>query len=174
MREQRTFSIKGHGDKQFTVKELSVGEIIDLLNPERYASTEWKDWFTFFTENVLPKATSIDSKYVKKMTPSELKIVWEKFKEANTAFFDFSEVLGTTEMLGQLKPALCGAFGSYVADSLSRGMSERRGTDSAISSMPSMSMKKPSSKSSPPRPTPPESGSTQTKSSGKSSSEAVA
>jgi hypothetical protein len=171
MREQKTFSIEGHNDKTFKVKELTLREWLDILSP---GSFEGKDLFAFFKHfqfEILPKATNIKPKELLEMVPSEIDIVWGHFKEVNKTFFGLADRLGLKSMFEEVRPHIFAAFGGYVVDWLSQAMSGPQTTDSATSSTPSTSTKPSDSKSLPSPPTPQESASTQMKSPGRSSSE---
>jgi uncharacterized membrane protein len=58
------------------------------------------------------------------MAPSELKLIWEKFKEVNSDFFVIARKAGADKILARLKEALIADFSSYVVDSSSQDTSE--------------------------------------------------
>jgi hypothetical protein len=63
----------------------------------------------------LPVVTDIKKEELEAMAPSELKIIWEAFKEVNADFLEWAGRLEITKMLGNLiKAHLTEAF----ADSL--------------------------------------------------------
>jgi hypothetical protein len=95
MRKSKTIKID---DKEITVKELKVKDIRKLLDmPEAE-----KDDTMELVEKFLPVVTDIKLSDLDEMAPSELKVLWETFKEVNADFLEVTGRLGITKMLGSL------------------------------------------------------------------------
>lgn len=120
-RKTTTFQIDGY-ERNFIVNELTVKQIIDLVQKdvEDTSLTGLKDQFLSF----LPVASNIKLADLYDMTPGDIKIVWEKFKEINSTFFEVSQQLGLGSLLEDLKKAIIGDFGKLLADSSKLDTSE--------------------------------------------------
>lgn len=109
MRKSKTIKID---DREITVKELRVKDVRQLLE----MSEANEDDIMALIDKFLPIVTDIKSKDMEAMAPSELKILWETFKEVNADFLEMTERLGITKMLGGL---IRSHFAEALADSLS-------------------------------------------------------
>jgi hypothetical protein len=94
MRKSKTVKID---DKEITVKEMRVKDIRSLLN----SAENEKDVFSAI-EDILPRVTDLPTKDFEELAPSEMKQLWEAFKEVNADFFDLLEKTGFVEALKQL------------------------------------------------------------------------
>lgn len=113
MRKSKTIKID---DKEITIKELKVKDIRKLLEmPE----TD-KDDTMELVEKFLPVVTDLKLSDLDEMAPSELKILWEAFKEVNADFLEVTGRLGITKMLGSLiRKHLNEAFAGLLSEAIS-------------------------------------------------------
>ncbi len=117
MRKTETFKIEGY-EKSFTVKELTVKEIIsltssDLLGGDASIASLKEN----FETRLLPICSNIEMSDLAEMAPSEIVHIWDKFKSVNSDFFEIARKAGLDSILTKLKEALIADFSSYVADS---------------------------------------------------------
>lgn len=119
-RKTTTFQIEGR-ESSFEIKELTVKEIIDLMQSDLDTSLDsFKQLFGKF----LPLCSNIKPEEFYSMTPSELENLWDKFKEINSVFFKVSQQMGMDQMLGDLKEAVIKDFSNLFVDSLKKGIPE--------------------------------------------------
>lgn len=110
MRKTKTIKID---DREITVKELRVKDIREIF--ERGESIgEGIDQFT----ELLPLATDLSLKDANEMAPSELKIIWEAFREVNAVFFDAVAKAGIVD---HLKTSILTELTAAFATSLAQG-----------------------------------------------------
>lgn len=117
MRKTETFKIEGY-EKQFTVNELTVKEIISLTNSDLLGGGD-KSISSLkenFETRLLPICSNIEMSDLENMAPSEIMAIWEKFKQVNSDFFAVARKAGADKILTKLKEALIADFSSYVAD----------------------------------------------------------
>jgi hypothetical protein len=87
-------------NKEITVRELRVKDIRQVLDLSDNAATDiMKD-----AETLLPLATDISLAELEEMAPSEIKVLWDAFKEVNADFLALIERLGITKALEGLIP----------------------------------------------------------------------
>lgn len=112
-------------DKEITVKELRVKDIRKiLLIGERLEDGNILENI----EKLLPFAADIKIEDLEGMAPSEIKMIWEGFKEVNAAFLSVVERLGIVKTLeNSIRKHLTEAF----ADLSSTGISEHGNTGGA-------------------------------------------
>lgn len=112
-------------DNEITVKELRVKDIREILLIGE--GLEDGDILKNI-EKLLPYAADIKFEELECMAPSEIKILWEGFKEVNADFLALVERLGIVKTLENLtRKHLTEAF----ADLSSTGISESGNTDGA-------------------------------------------
>jgi predicted nucleic acid-binding OB-fold protein len=120
MRKTNTFEIEGY-EKSFTVNELTIKEIISLMQEDTLGgkgdNLDLAKLKENFETRLLPLCSNIKMSDLEDMAPSELKLVWEKFKEVNSDFFVIARKAGADKILARLKEALIADFSSYVVDS---------------------------------------------------------
>ncbi len=85
-------------DKEITVKELRVKDIREIL----IAGEEAGENILADIERLLPYASDIKPEELEEMAPSEIKLLWEDFKEVNADFLEVIERLGITKTFGSL------------------------------------------------------------------------
>lgn len=122
MRKSKTIKID---DREITVKELRVKDVRQLLE----MSEANEDDVMVLIDKFLPVVTDIKSEDMEAMAPSELKILWDAFKEVNADFLVMAERLGITKMLGSLIKV---HFTEALADSLS-AVTKTPGTTDGVS-----------------------------------------
>lgn len=109
-------------DREITVKELKV-KVVRLW----FEMSETKeDNIMTIINQFLPLVTNLKIEDVEDMAPSELKLIWEAFKEVNADFLEWVEHLGITKMLGSLiQKQLNEAFaGLSSGDTLTPGITD--------------------------------------------------
>ena len=84
MRKRKTVKID---DLEVTVYEVIIEDLLMTKLPESF--DEIKDGLA----GLLPKCTDLSIDKMKKMPPSDLKKVWDGFKEVNDVFFSLMEKL---------------------------------------------------------------------------------
>ena len=132
-RKTTTFQIEGY-DKQFEVRELTVKQIMELMQKDAEDTSllgligQIKDF--------LPIATNITMDEIYVMPPSDIQVIWDKFKEVNKTFFGVSQQAGLGDLLGEMKRAIITDFGKLLVSSSKQGIMESLNTDTPSSSMP--------------------------------------
>ena len=61
-------------------------------------------------DKLLPYTSNVTKAELEKMAPSEIKLLWDDFKEVNSVFFSMIEVLGLSEVLNKIRMILIEAF----------------------------------------------------------------
>ena len=116
MRQSKNLEID---DKKITVYELTVKEIIEI--GERKEVKEGKanlNNFKDILEHYLPKAVSgVTLDGLIGMPPSDIKKIYEDFKEVNAVFYEAARSMGLDELLNQLKAAVQKDFLKLLVDS---------------------------------------------------------
>lgn len=116
MRKTITFKIEGY-DKSFIVNELSVKEIISLMQDEGIQGQDLNSLKSVFTEKLLPLCVNVEIDELIGMVPSEIMIMWEHFKDMNKDFFDVAQKLGLADLVADLKKAAISDFLKLLAAS---------------------------------------------------------
>ena len=114
MRKTITFKIEGY-DKSFIVKELSVNEIIGLMQDEGIQGQDLNSLKSVFTERLLPLCVNIEMSELTEMVPSEIMVLWDHFKEMNKDFFGMAQKLGLADVVKDLKKAAIKDFLKLLA-----------------------------------------------------------
>jgi len=137
-RLHKVIDVEGPGGQvvSVTVHELTVRQIIDLINEEQSDPSDQKSLGDFgkFVSRNLGKATTLSLEQAKDMAPSELKKVYVAFKEVNETFFEVAREAGLLNLLNELKKALVEDFSKLLVGSLKR-----------VTATPSLTMGTPSS-----------------------------
>ena len=116
MRKTITFKIEGH-EKSFIVNELSVKEIIGLMQDEGIQGTDLGSLKSVFTEKLLPLCVNMGVDELVEMVPSEIMQIWDHFKEMNKDFFEMAQKLGLADVVADLKTAAISDFMKLLAAS---------------------------------------------------------
>lgn len=122
MRKRKTIKIDG---REFTVKELTVGEILEIFNEAgneqgQDRPLEQVQDLKVLVERHLAKATDATIDDFKGMAPSEIKQIVAAFREVNSVFFDAAQRLGLGNLLEGLKSALLKDFSELAVASSTR------------------------------------------------------
>lgn len=86
-------------NKEITIKELRVKDIRTVLE---IAENAEEDDFLKQAETLLPLVTDIKRDDIEEMAPSEIKILWEAFREVNADFLSVIGRLGIGETFVKL------------------------------------------------------------------------
>jgi len=125
MRKSKKITID---DKKITVYELRVKDVRKLISAAENIETD----FTGLKE-VLPAVTDLSIADLDNLAPSELKTLWDAFKEVNADFFALLEKSGIVKVLkDSMGSSLTGSFAEY----LKQAMSTSGNTDGDSSSPP--------------------------------------
>jgi hypothetical protein len=118
-----TFKIDGF-DKQFTVRELKVKEVLGLLGSVKESKLSDIEAFMDVIKNeFLPLAGNVQIEDLEEMAFSDIQLILDKFMEVNDAFFVLARKTGMSEFIDNLKTAIVADFGAYVVASSKRAMS---------------------------------------------------
>lgn len=113
MRKTITFKIEGY-DKSFIINELSVKEIISLIQDEGITGQDLDSLRSVFKDRLLPLCINADLDELVEMTPSEIMQMWDRFKEMNKSFFGMAQTLGLTKVVEDLKNAAIADFSKVL------------------------------------------------------------
>ena len=116
MRKTITFKIEGY-DKSFIVKELSVKEIISLMQDDGVQGQDLNNLKDVFTEKLLPLCVNVELDELIEMVPSDIMIIWNHFKTMNEDFFGMAQKLGLADMVEDLRKAAISDFLKLLAAS---------------------------------------------------------
>jgi hypothetical protein len=116
MRKTITFKIEGY-DKSFVVNELSVKEIISLMQDEGIQGQDIDSLKRVFTERLLPLCVNVEMDELIEMVPSDIMIMWERFKDMNKDFFGMAQKLGLAELVEDLKKGAISDFSKLLVAS---------------------------------------------------------
>lgn len=136
MRKTKTIKID---DKEITVKELRVKDIRQLIEKAEDLDKGFDQ-----IEGMLPLATNLSVKKLEDMAPSELKKVWEVFKEVNAVFFD---LVAKTGIVKEIKSSILKDLTKVFADSLNQATERKTSSNTDSPSSPPPSKKQPEGKS---------------------------
>ncbi len=108
MRKQKTIKID---DLEITVKELRIKDIKRIIGQ----GDDLLGGDLGQMEELLPIVTDLPLSAIDDMSPSELKIIWEVFREVNEVFL---ELVAKTEIVEVLKSSILKDLTALFADSL--------------------------------------------------------
>lgn len=118
----------------YTVRELTVKEIINLFQRVEKKSPDSEDTDTTDSIGYLKSelqqmlALGLEGDYKVEdfydMSPSELKQIYEAFKEVNSVFFGIARQVGMGELLEQVIRQIRIAFSEVLVSSLNRATPE--------------------------------------------------
>jgi len=93
-RKTTTFSIEGR-DKPIELRELTIRDIIPLLEEgESENKDDSLDGFKALFQKFLPKCSNLDKiEDLYDIAPSDIEMIWEKFKDVNSVFLKVSQQL---------------------------------------------------------------------------------
>lgn len=111
-------------EAEISVKELRVQDYLDFLAEVGDAGGLMEE-----LEKWLPRGTDLKIEDIKKMAPSELKAVYDAFREVNTDFFEIAGRLGLDQMAARLKESFMKELSGALSGSLRRVIPESGGMD---------------------------------------------
>jgi hypothetical protein len=135
LKRVKQISIEGH-EKEFVVNELGVNQVLQLLQRDDLMGDLSINNLEKTLVGLLPEFSNITIADLKKMAPSEIRQLWEGFKEVNSDFFEVSRALGVSGLLETLKEAILSDFSKLLVSWLKPGMSEFLTTDTPSSDTP--------------------------------------
>ena len=139
MRKTKTIKID---DKEITVKELKVKHI------RRFWDQAWSgdmslDALQDLLGDILPLiAPELKVNDLEEMAPSEIRFLWDTFREVNTDFFAVVRLEDAGQLLTELKKAFLKDLTSLFAGSLNPATQTSGNTDTDSSILQSKSSKK--------------------------------
>jgi len=123
MRKTHSFKIEDY-DRSFEVYELTIRQIIDLMQDEKITDNLSLNAFKeYFGEAILPAVTNVSIDDLIDMAPSDIKVIWDKFQETNKVFFGAARQLGLEEVIHNLRRAIIEDFSKLLVPSLSQDIS---------------------------------------------------
>ena len=132
-----TVELGEEGQKRtVTVKELTVSQVLSIFNKFAKPAEDARGLDDMLTEAKELFSMSIEGlqwEELKDFAPSELKMLYDKFREVNAVFFDVARSLGIEEALGEIIRALKSDFISIFAASSKEDTAMSSTTDTAIS-----------------------------------------
>ena len=131
MRKKTTVTID---NKKYEIKELTVEEIIQLGQSNKFFGTsnsdngveenpkndsvkdsvEDFDMLKSDIEAIMDASCDFKMSDLRKLAPSEINLLFEAFKEVNSDFFGWLKVLGIAELLDQIRAALLQNFSKML------------------------------------------------------------
>ena len=109
-------------DKEIIVKELTLKEIMEIGDKIANSSRGTKGGSDFdaikdaLKEHLELGIEGISFDQLVLMTPSELKTIYEKFKEVNSVFFEVAQQMGLIDLLRKIKIEIQNGFLKSLAD----------------------------------------------------------
>jgi hypothetical protein len=104
-------------DKEITIKEMRVKDVIAFFNEVQETNNSIPALIEA-AKKLMPAFIDVDADYLLELAPSEIKGIWEKFKEVNTDFFDVLKGLGIMDLLDKIKTDMVGNLSHLSAPSL--------------------------------------------------------
>ena len=117
-----TFKLDGN-DKSFIVKELTARQILGIFDKKNINvdSLTFAKIREIFGKKVLPVSSNITEEELLDLLPSDIDVIWEKFKAVNSVFFRTARQLNKVEVVEQIKTALVQDFLNAYAKLLKQG-----------------------------------------------------
>jgi hypothetical protein len=124
-------------DKEFTIKELRIKDILEITQNSSFMKGALKGKSgeqseEDFTQEIASIMEDFDKtmKYccdfttddLKPLAPSEVKLLYNTFKEVNSDFLSSLKVLGVAEALLNIRDAITSKFSKTLAISLNQGI----------------------------------------------------
>jgi hypothetical protein len=120
MRNRETIKLDS---KEITIKELTVKQIMMLgdkiANSSKSAGEGESDFDLIkgaFKDHLELGVEGIIFEELIELAPSELKLIYEKFKEVNAVFFEVAQQIGLLDLLQRIKLELQNGFLKSLAD----------------------------------------------------------
>ncbi len=117
MRKTIAFKIDGR-EGQITVKELTVKEILSLMQDDVLQDTSLESLKNIFADRFLPLCVEgLSLADLVDFAPSEIEEVWIKFEEVNSSFFALARKAGLLQSVNNIKDAIIKDFSGLLVDS---------------------------------------------------------
>jgi len=113
---------EGKEEQKFIFKEMMVEDILNTFQntKEKERDINMGNFLEKLGE-FLPLCSDIkDVDILKKLSPSQLKYLFDKFKEVNEVFFDVAQGMGMGEILNRIRAAIIEDLVTQFASSLSQ------------------------------------------------------
>lgn len=124
MRKTKSFKIDGF-DQQISVKELTVRQILSLIEDDTLTDTSLDTLRGLFQDKFLPLCVEgITMNDMLDFAPSEILEIWDHFAEVNKAFFVVARKSGLLKSLDELREAVFTDFSKLLVDSSNQDTSE--------------------------------------------------
>ncbi len=131
MRKTKTIKIDG---KEITVKELKIKTIFKLWDNFFTKDMSLASFREMFGDLLPVMAPELKMDDLEDMAPSEIRFLWDTFREVNADFFAVVRLEGAGQVLAELKKALLSDFANLFAGLLNpvTSMSGNTDTDSSV------------------------------------------
>lgn len=126
MRKTKLFKLD---DREIIVKELRVRDIMELFG----GGEETPDMLSKLRAALPRCVDGVTLEDLQQMAPSEIKTIYEAFREINDVFFGLARQAGLSDVIEAVKQSMREEFSAVLADSLKRAMPPPSITDTAIS-----------------------------------------
>lgn len=107
-------------EEEYSIKELTVQEIIDLYNGVLEEDLSAENFQTQLPEVLKLVCPELDMDKLRTLTPSALMLLWNGFRKANESFFDIARAFGIDQLVEEVRAnvleILKGEFSKRVAD----------------------------------------------------------
>jgi len=113
MRKERKFKIEGI-DKSIVVYELTVKQIISLIEEDVLGDLSLSAMQTMFADRLLPISINLTWEELLEMAPSEIEQCWDIFREVNASFFVGVKMMGLTSVMNTVKEAIINDFSNTL------------------------------------------------------------
>lgn len=124
MRKTKSFKIEGF-DQQIMVKELTVNQIISLMQDDVLTDASLDTLRTVFQDRLLPLCLEgLTMKDLLDFAPSELEQIWDNFQEVNSSFFVLARKSGLMKSVDELRAAMLSDFSKLLVSSSSQDIPE--------------------------------------------------
>lgn len=111
MRKTKTIKID---DREITIKELRVKDIRQLMD-----QAGGGDFGLSRIGDLLPMVTDLEPEALDDMAPSEIKTLWDAFREVNAVFFDLAARAGVGKVLAaEIQKSLTEAFAGLSSEGI--------------------------------------------------------
>jgi hypothetical protein len=110
---KKVITIEG---KDITVRELLVGDILGIFDEgQNIGLGQLVGKFG----DLLPKAVDCDADFLKSLAPSDVKTIYEAFREVNAVFFETAAAAGLPQILKSMRDKIVGNFSGVFSALLS-------------------------------------------------------
>lgn len=116
MRKRKTIKID---DREITVKELTPRDILDILDGVDESNLKTGDLAALLDKH-LDKAVDLKFDDFLDIPPSEIKNIYDAFREVNSVFFELAGQMGMSQILVRAKEAFVQDVSKLSADLLKR------------------------------------------------------